>query len=194
MSEEFEKNETNKASRWTTDRIMSTSALFISVISLTALLYQSYLAREENRLNQKQQSASVLPYLSQWNSNSSESFKIVIGNKGVGPAFVKKVDIVFDSIHKFNNTDDFFAHIFKSSPQLDSIGFTSSTFKNGYLLPANETIELIKISNPKGIRKFKSILGSKPLEFNIEYADVYGTRWRISTSSKSDVPELVNDN
>lgn len=194
MSEEFEKNETNKTSRWTTDRIMSTSALFISVISLIALIYQSYLAREENKLIQKQQSASVLPYLSQWNSNASESFKIVIGNKGVGPAFVKKVDILFDSIHSFNNTDDFFLHIFQSYPQLDSIGFTSSTFKNGYLLPANETIELIKISNLTGIREFKSILGSKPLEFNIEYADVYGTRWLISNNSKSDVPELVNDN
>ncbi|WP_431137908.1 hypothetical protein, partial [Psychroserpens mesophilus] len=71
---------------------MSTSALFISVISLIALLYQSYLAREENRLTQMQQSASVLPHLNQWYSEYDNNFKFVIGNKGVGPAFIDNVE------------------------------------------------------------------------------------------------------
>jgi hypothetical protein len=55
MSEELE-NKTETSSKrkriiGLTDKILSTSALFISVISLIALLYQSYLAREENKLD-----------------------------------------------------------------------------------------------------------------------------------------------
>ena len=32
----------------------------------------------------------------------------IIGNKGVGPAFINKVEIVLDSIKTFSNTDDLF--------------------------------------------------------------------------------------
>ncbi|WP_299364398.1 hypothetical protein [Winogradskyella sp.] len=117
-----------KRIKWTTEKIMSSSALFISVISLIALLYQSYLAREENKLMQKQQSASVLPYLSQWISNSSEGHQIVIGNKGVGPAFIEKVELSINSEYSFNNTDDLFTHILKANKGMDSINYLTSTF------------------------------------------------------------------
>jgi len=177
---------------WTTEKIMSSSALFISVISLIALLYQSYLAREENKLNQKQQSASVLPYLSQWFS-SSDGFKIIIGNKGVGPAFVREVTIVYDSIHNFSNTDDLFRHVFKTNRSLDSVRSVTSTFKEGYVLPANETIELIKIFDAKGKRAFRKILTTKHLFFSIEYEDIYGARWELSSSEDINVPRRIED-
>ncbi len=191
MSEEIEKPK--KGINWTTEKIMSTSALFISVISLIALLYQSYLAREENKLIQMQQSASVLPHLSQWFSNTSEGFKIVIGNKGVGPAFIKNVDISIDSIHNFNNTDRLFAHIFKTNPSLDSINFLTSTFKKGFVLPASESIELIRVLDQKGIQSFRKVLATKDLKYSIEYEDVYGTRWLISNTDDTDVPILLNN-
>ena len=98
---------------WSTEKIMSSSALFISVISVIALVYQSYLAREENKLIQMQQSASVLPHLNQWYSNYNNYFKFVVGNKGVGPAFIEDVEIILDKDLKFTNTNDFFHHIFK---------------------------------------------------------------------------------
>ena len=40
-----EKIQKKRAFIWSTDRVLSISAFFISVISLIALLYQSYLAR-----------------------------------------------------------------------------------------------------------------------------------------------------
>lgn len=175
---------------WSTEKIMSSSALFISVISLIALLYQSYLAREENKLIQKQQSAAVLPHLSQWFS-SSDGFKIVIGNKGVGPAFIKEVKITYDSIHQFDNTDHLFRHIFKTNITLDSINSITSTFKKGYVLPANETVELIKIKDPLGINAFRKILSTKDWFYSIEYEDVYGTRWELSSSEDTNVPKLI---
>ncbi|WP_400079786.1 hypothetical protein [Winogradskyella sp. R77965] len=190
MSEEAEEQikKQKKRINWTTDKIMSTSALFISVISLIALLYQSYLAREENKLIQMQQSASVLPHLSQWSSYKSDSFKIVIGNKGVGPAFIKKVEVKMIDNKKdtlvFNSSDDILKSIFKNTKGLDSIGYTSSTLTDGIVLPANEKLEIINIKNPAGINLFRKVLSESNLSFNIIYADVYGTQWIINANKE----------
>ena len=164
------------------------------MISLIALFYQSYLAREENRLIQMQQSASVLPYLTQWSSNSGDRLKIAIENKGVGPAFIEKVDIVYDSIHKFDNTDDLFRHIFRSTTALDSVSYATSTFKKGSVLTANEIVDLIKVSDRNAIKTFTSILATTRFEFSIEYSDVYGSKWIISTENDMDVPQLIKPN
>ncbi len=177
-----------KKIRWTTDKIVSTSALFISVISLIALLYQSYLAREENKLIQKQQSASVLPHLSQWFSNTPDGFKIVIGNKGVGPAFIKKVSMVYNDSITFDNSDRFIEHVFNSNKALDTVPVSTSTFTEGYVLPANQTIEIVWLKSRTGIRVFKEVLEKNSLVYSILYEDVYGTRWRLTNENDVNVP------
>ena len=181
---------------WTTDKIMSTSALFISVISLIALLYQSFLAREENKLIQKQQSASVLPYLNQWQSNYNGEFKLIIGNKGVGPAFINKVEIVLDSAKTFSNTDDLFNEIFKTAEGLDTIPHTTSTLISGFVLPANDDIKIIEMKDADNILKFQKELNKRNISFKITYADVYGTEWLLSNSkdenSSANIPVLIS--
>jgi hypothetical protein len=181
---------------WTTDKIMSTSALFISVISLIALLYQSYLAREENKLIQKQQSASVLPYLNQWQSNYNGEFKLIIGNKGVGPAFINKVEIVLDSTKTFDNTDDLFNEIFKTTEGFDTIPHTTSTLISGFVLPANEDIKIIEIKDYNNILKFQKELINRNISFKITYSDVYGTQWLLSNfkdeNSSANIPVLIS--
>lgn len=182
MSEEIEVKKKKK--RWSTDRIMSTSALTITIISLIALFYQLSLAREENELIRKQQSASVLPYLSQWSSNIHEGYKIVFGNKGVGPAFIKKVTITTkDSI--FHNTDHVVNYILKDIYTKDSIAIsaTTSTFSEGYVLPANETIEIVTIKDPINRNLFKKFLNTFGFKYEIIYSDVYGSEWSIKSSS-----------
>ena len=171
---------------WTTDKIMSTSALFISVISLTALIYQSYLAREENKLIQTQQSASVLPHLNQWMSNYNNSFKFVIGNKGVGPAFIDDVEILLDSTHKFNNTKDLFQHIFKNTKGLDTIPYTQSTLIKGFVLPANDQINLLEINASENIGIVRKALNQKQILYKIKYKDVYGAKWLLSNYNQND--------
>ncbi len=177
-----------KKINWTADKIMSTSALFISVISLIALLYQSYLAREENKLTQQQQSASVLPHLSQWFSNTSGGFKVIFGNKGVGPAFIKEVKLEMKDT-TFYNTDHLVNHMLKTIKKKDSILIpaSTSTFSDGYVLPANETIEIIIIKRPEHIRVFRKFLNNSDLEYTITYADVYGSEWTLS-NKESDSP------
>lgn len=186
MSEETEIEQPKKSRKkinWTTDKIMSTSALFISVISLIALLYQSYLAREENKLIQMQQSASVLPHLNQWYSNYNNTFKFVVGNKGVGPAFIDEVEIALDSEHKFNNTKDLFDYIFKNNKVLDTIPYTYSTLVKGFVLPANEQIDILEIKNAKHIQPIKDALNNENIIYKIVYKDVYGSKWVLTNDN-----------
>ncbi|MBO6607023.1 hypothetical protein [Psychroserpens sp.] len=174
---------------WTTDKIMSTSALFISVISLIALLYQSYLAREENKLNQMQQSASVLPHLNQWFSDYNDEFKIIIGNKGVGPAFIKEVEFKLDSTNTFNNSKDLIKYIFRNKKILESVPYVQSTIVKGFVLPANDFINVIEVSGQDNINRFKQVMASTPIIFKIVYEDVYGTRWMLSnTEGETNIP------
>ena len=186
MSEETEIEKPKKSRKkinWTTDKIMSTSALFISVISLIALLYQSYLAREENKLIQMQQSASVLPHLNQWYSNYNNTFKFVVGNKGVGPAFIDEVEIALDSEHKFNNTKDLFDYIFKNNKVLDTIPYTYSTLVEGFVLPANEQIDILEIKNAKHIQPIRDALNNENIIYKIVYKDVYGSKWVLTSDN-----------
>lgn len=188
MSEETEIEQPKKSRKkinWTTDKIMSTSALFISVISLIALLYQSYLAREENKLTQMQQSASVLPHLNQWYSNYNNTFKFVVGNKGVGPAFIDEVEITLDSIHKFINTKDLFDYIFENNKALDTIPYTYSTLIKGFVLPANEQIDILEIKNPKHIQLTRDALNKISINYKIVYKDVYGSKWVLTNDNKN---------
>lgn len=176
---------------WTADKIMSTSALIIALVSLIALFYQLSLAHEENDLIRKQQSASVLPHLSQWFSDTPRGFMVVFGNKGVGPAFIKEVNLTLNDSLKFDNTDHLVRHIVQNTPGLDSIPISTSTFQGGYVLPADKVIEIIVIKSAKGKKIFRDYLNSSDLEFDIIYEDIYGTRWSLSNKGDNESPVLL---
>ena len=187
MSEETEEKP-KSGIHWTSEKIMSISALFVSAISLFALFYQLNLAHEENELIRKQQSASVLPHLSQWFSNTSDGFKIIFGNKGVGPAFIKKVELeIYDTI--FHNTDRLVDYILRDIYKKDStsIPASTSTFSDGYVLPANDIIEILVIKKPEHIGIFRNYLSNTDLDYTIIYADVYGAEWNLSSKNDNKV-------
>lgn len=192
-----EQPSTKRKINWNADKIMSTSALFISVISLIALLYQSYLSREENKLIQKQQSANVLPYLNQWQSEFDNEYRIVVGNKGVGPAFITKVEIVMDETKTFSNSDELFHELFNTTPTLDSVSYITSSLIKGFVLPANETIYLLEVSGNKNIQLTKEVMEEKAITFSITYKDVYGTEWILSNKesakNSANVPVLISE-
>ncbi|MFD2035042.1 hypothetical protein ACFSKL_09580 [Belliella marina] len=84
---------TEKPKLWKdSNRLLSFSAIFISVVSLFILIYQTSLATKQFELEQKQQLASVMPYLQQWNGyQDEEEFSIIVENFGIGPAFIKNL-------------------------------------------------------------------------------------------------------
>lgn len=179
---------------WTSDKIMSTSALFISVISLIALLYQSYLAREENKLNQLQQSASVLPHLNQWYSDIDGAYKIIFGNKGVGPAFIKDVEISIDPNKIFKSSNAMFNHIFSNSPVLDTIPKITSDLVKGFVLPANETITIVEIDGQNHSEAFKREFSKQHIIFKVIYADIYGAEWLLTNAGDMNNMPILLEN
>ena len=193
MSEEI--NEEARPSppkiHWSAEKVMSLSALFVSAISLFALFYQLNLAREENELMRKEQKASVLPHLSQWYSTLDNSFKIVFGNRGVGPAFVKKVDLVLNDSLQFDNTDDLIRHIFKNLEGLENSDYTSSTFTEGRVIPAGDEVVVISIRDTASKQRFLQYLDKNTLEFDVIYEDVYGTRWSLNNRKDKIIPVLL---
>ncbi|MEQ6124780.1 hypothetical protein AAON49_11295 [Pseudotenacibaculum sp. MALMAid0570] len=186
MSEEKE-DKTSKIN-WSSEKIMSISALFVSAISLFALFYQLNLAREENELIRKQQSASVLPHLSQWFSNTNDGFKVIFGNKGVGPAFIKQVKLeINDTV--FYNTDHLINYSLRQIYKNDSISIpaSTSTFSEGYVLPANDVIEILVVKKPEHIKIYRNYLAKSELDYTITYADVYGAEWILSNKNDNKV-------
>jgi hypothetical protein len=191
MSEEIEEK-TAKKINWSAEKVMSISALFVSAISLFALFYQLNLAREENELIRKEQKASVLPHLSQWYSTLDNKFRIIFGNRGVGPAFVKKVDLVLNDSIKFDNTDDLINHIYRNMEPAENADYTSSTFTEGRVIPASEEVVVITIHDMQSRLRFLQYLEKNTLEFDIIYELVYGTRWSLNNRKDKIIPVLIS--
>lgn len=175
-----------KKSDYDTNRIMGIAAIFISVLSAMAVIYQSYLAREENKLMRIQQSATVLPYLDFWYSNIGDEYKFVFENKGIGPAFIKDVKFIgidsnqedtltFNNIHKFSN------FIEEQSPFIDSISVIKSSFNANMLLSPSEKKEFLVFSfkDKDQKRRFGKEFSKYSGGFKIVYEDVYGAKWKF---------------
>ncbi len=179
-----ESNNQSKRTSHDTNRIMGMAAIFISVLSMFAVIYQSYLAREENELMRIQQSATVLPYLDSWYSNIEEKHKVVIANKGVGPAFIKEVkfmgmDVKSKDTIFFKSSHGLYGFITKQSAFLDSIPAVKASFYANTLLSAGEERELYIFSfdNQDQEKRFSKEFYKYYVGFKVIYEDVYGTRW-----------------
>jgi hypothetical protein len=198
--QKLEENNNKIANRgkWSSEKMMGVTAIFISLLSLFAIIYQSYLGREDNKLTRIQQSAAVLPYLSTWFHQSNGEFKFVIGNKGVGPAFIKEVNFKLfdpekkDTVH-FTNTDNLFGLMERRSPLLGSLPGTTSTFRANSLLSKNETKELVVVfyeDRAQG-QEVRREFNKFSVGHNIIYEDVYGSKWYLN--SENDYPIKVKN-
>ncbi|MDT7832943.1 hypothetical protein RQM59_11165 [Flavobacteriaceae bacterium S356] len=176
--------------KWSAEKVMSISALFISAISLFALFYQLNLGREENELTRKQQSASVLPYLQFENVYNVRAFSIHLINKGVGPAFIKEVSFVLNDSVQFDNSTDALLYKMKERVAIgDSISYTGSmTITKNTVVQPSENIRVFEISSKdkddySGVKNFKNQMNKTPPAFTIIYEDIYGHRWELSNKN-----------
>ncbi len=192
--EEENNNSHPKQSTWDGDKMMSMAAIFISVLSMFAVAYQSYLVREENEMMRIQQSASVLPYLKHAYSEANSRFTFNIMNKGLGPAFIKEVQFkAIDPESKdslfFNNSDFLASFMVQKSAFLKDIPNTTYTFIANNLVSQNEKISLFsyKYDNQNQKLMIREEFDKYYVGFNIVYEDVYGTAWRLSSNSNAPI-------
>jgi len=167
---------------WSTDRIVSISAIFVSLLTLFTFINQ-------NSLLQKQAALSVLPYLAistSYDNGDNPSYKLTLANRGVGPAIIESQMISYEGKEYKEDFSDFLkVHI----PNLDSLGnISKSTFEFGHVLPSGDDLYLIAIFDD--IESVNLIAGTLErlddtgLKYEIIYRSIYGERWKITESSE----------
>jgi hypothetical protein len=168
---------------WSADKIVSFSAILISLATMTIYLYQTHLI-------QKQQHASVMPYVRMWYSYDEDRFEMMVSNEGLGPAFIEKVNI-YDKEKQFQNMD--IPSYFQSEYlKKDTIYMTFSNIGEGMLFASGKDITIIsKLKDKKDTDKLKKIFFNEKLEMEIIYTSIYGEKWKVRGAFTR--PEKIDD-
>ena len=159
---------------WSSDKILSISAMLISLLTLIVFLYQTNLIR-------KQQYMSVLPYLEMGNyGTNTNNYKYIVENNGVGPAILKSVKVTAASGRIYTDIIDY---VEANLTPKDTLGYHHSNLSPGMLLPEKETIYPISVYDKKikSGKRLYDILNADSLKIEIEYESIYGEKWVIES-------------
>lgn len=168
----------------TTDRIVSLSAMFVSILTLITFVYQTRLMKVQSQL-------SVMPHLGVLtNSGPNPPFlELELINQGVGPAIIEERIIYHEGkAHKMELID----LIRQTGNILDSLGVVSYASTNaGSVIPAGESIILFRVEGDQGkVSMAAEYLQSLDLGFDIIYRSIYNKRWKID--GQNDFPIELN--
>ena len=171
------------------DKWLSLLAIVASLGTLFTVVYQTNLIR-------KQQYASALPYLEIWNSLQAKSYRLILINNGIGPAFIDDITIIYkDSTYHMDPADFLFDEIIKTDT-IRNVSYTN--VKQGRLLPAGAKIDLLKkAGEAKEVKSLWSwFSGDDPKrkevpEIEIKYSSVYGEKWKAAHFGL-DQPQKLN--
>ena len=163
---------------WTSDRIVSISAMGISLITLVIFVRQTNLMEEQSHL-------SVMPYLRVeiLNDNENHFTRMDIHNYGVGPAIIESREIALNGEwSEVEFVDFFFDH---------AEGMRGADFKaDGNLTPGNaipagsSRMILVLCDEPDCMARLrKAVIGlnENGYDFRIRYKSIYGDRWEITS-------------
>lgn len=190
---------TPAVSRWSTDRIVSLSAMAVGVCSLFITLYQTYLTREA-------QSASVLPYLAFGVMSNNDGAYLTLRNDGLGPARLESVHVHFKGRTTAIDPYDFYLANRTGPPP---IGLSVDRVTPGRLLPANATIAMLGVSGGTDrvkalgemLRLFTiadappswldelNVRGGDKAVIDVVFSSVYGERWRLRSDQQVPHPQ-----
>ncbi|MEM7084895.1 MAG: hypothetical protein AAF489_01855 [Bacteroidota bacterium] len=169
---------------WTSDKLVSLAAMFVSLITLFIFIKQTNIIDTQNHL-------SVMPYLMVESSNNSEAYtyRIDLENYGVGPAIIEERVIYYEGKEYRMEFEPFLR---ATIPEMDSVVvINQSTIQTGLALPAGGRRNIITVGGgKKSYETFLRIITkmqTKDLNYKIEYKSIYNDRWEIN--SESDVPQ-----
>lgn len=172
--------------KWNSDKIVSLSAMSISVLTLIIFIYQTNLMSKQNYL-------SILPYLqiSISNDKAKNTFSLDIKNHGVGPAIIESVIIYYKGekhdLRVYDN--DLYNYLKSEMPVLDSVNFfSSSTLDRGIAIPANSNYNVFKVfETEKDYELLTSSIENllkQGLYYEITYRSIQDERWLIHSNSE----------
>jgi len=175
------------------DRIVSISAIVVSLGTLFIILYQTNLTRQE-------QKASVMPYLQFAPNTNSGMSNIYLENKGLGPALITNYRI-FNQEQEYQSVQELTADY-----ALDKIpGSSIDMVYPGRLLASDEYIKHISHFHNDStnfiFENFQFFYGSKDeqkLIIEVVYQSVYKDHWMIRSNWRHPRPvdakgNILND-
>ncbi len=177
------------------DRVVSVSAILVSLATLIMILYQTNLMRKE-------QVSSVMPSLtigySVHENDSLISEKIWISNRGLGPAFIERIETEYNG-QSFDL--DPYGYLLENELNLKGEIITINRLYPGSVLPADDGLVLLEkstdsssaivLSNtfqfPYDVKNMPSDKEQKVV-IKITYRNVYGDEWIVSSDSSTPTP------
>lgn len=157
--------------RWNSEKVLSLSALVISLATLVTLMYQSKIMREHEE-------NSSFPKLELWNNNLDTKYQLELKNTGLGPGILEDIKIAYkDSIYDLDPRG--FARLY-----LDTVKFPyslgTSTLVKGRIVQPGEKIWPIQILKDSAYKHpLVEIFGSGEANVIINYSSVYRQHWQI---------------
>ncbi|MGB5458511.1 MAG: hypothetical protein WBM91_13115 [Eudoraea sp.] len=178
--------------KWNSDKILSLSAMSVSVLTLIIFIYQTNLMSKQNYL-------SILPYvqISTSDDKAENTFSLDIKNHGVGPAIIESVIIYYKGEkHDLRDYDNYLYNYLKSEmPVLDSVKFfSSSTLDKGIAIPANSSYNVFSVQDSE--KDYNLLTTSleellrNGLRYEITYRSIQNERWMIYNNSEG--PEKLD--
>jgi hypothetical protein len=163
---------------WRFDIIISVCAMLVSVATFGIYLYQTKIIREQAH-------ASVYPHLEierRYGSQKDPHFILVAKNVGIGPAFLKSMEIKYrDSVYYSKNYDGNLPIVFLREilPSDDKFPFLGVGGTIPMVIPAGEK-EMFLILNSKKYEDMKLLVGIfDEAKIKICYSSVYKDYWTV---------------
>lgn len=171
------------------NRLLSLTAMLISLLTLIIFVYQTNLLRKQNFI-------SILPYLSVDTSNDigNQQYRVDLTNNGVGPAIMERVRFRYnDTWYDLADFDhSLFSFLIERAPALDTLSSTSySLVEPGRAITARTTYNLLTVKGSDAgrelIARTLERLISEGMEYEIIYRSIQDERWKITTADFSPV-------
>ncbi len=177
---------------WTTDKILSLAAIFISFITLYIFIRQTNIMERQSHL-------SVMPYLLIETSENrgNQTYSVDLVNHGVGPAIIDQVVIRYKGREYRQQLMDFFRAELEGMDSVEAVNTT--TILKGSAIRSGDGINVLTIGG--GSRSFtdfakamKQLTGRK-FNYEVQYRSIYGHRWKINgaVDEKTQMPEPLDD-
>ncbi|MDT0605713.1 hypothetical protein [Croceitalea rosinachiae] len=172
---------------WTPDRIVTLTAMFISLFTLVVFVRQTSIIEKQSRL-------SVMPYLIMETGYNPEDdlITLTLNNYGVGPAIIEGMKIFYNG----NTYETDFANFLQTGIfEKDSVAvLASASIDEGLAIPAGAERIAIKFggSGDRYIKteKFLRKLERNEFDYEIVYRSIYNDFWRIGMVD--DIPEVAD--
>jgi len=169
---------------WNADKIVSFSAMAISLGTLVVISYQTALINNQTELIRREQRIAVMPYLGFALSYPSKNWcEIKVGNSGLGPAFIKEVKMEYQGEDYTDNLLAFYKTFFKPT------NFIYNNLGPGTVIESGETIVLFGYN--QSLDLFQEGLINGEIKFSITYESAYGETWVLTPPSA--IPTKVDD-